>query len=177
MEFPSIMYPSSDWGRYSRCLHGWPSSDWRSQLPFIYIYNVILGFRWHPQFVETTSQGYSSAATTASEDGAWLNYVARAPVSAFIFYLINITFLWLQHACWRFTACQFVLSFFIKLGKTFAIEKFPPATRSNGKQNIQLTFPCYFPLQITARPNLDRGAGIFPLTTGCHTVCDRSAVA
>ena len=31
----------------------------------------------------------------------------------------NITSLWLQHACWRFTACQLVLSYFTKLGTMF----------------------------------------------------------
>ena len=35
-------------------------------------------------------------------------------------------------------ACQFVFSYFIKLGTMFAIWKIPHVTRSNGKQNI----PC-----------------------------------
>ena len=38
---------------------------------------------------------------------------------------------------WKFTICQFVFSYFIKLGTMFTIWKIPPATRSNGKQNIQ----------------------------------------
>ena len=71
-----------------------------------------------------------------------------------------------------------------KLGTMFAIWKIPPATRSNYKQNIQFKF-CFgnsgdastvnrnpigidlfhvldFPLQITARPIMSRGAGTLP---------------
>jgi len=35
-------------------------------------------------------------------------------------------------------ACQFVFSYFIKLGTTFTVGKNLPATRSVGKQNIKL---------------------------------------
>jgi len=46
-------------------------------------------------------------------------------------HLFYITFLWLQRACWRFTACQFVFIYFIKCGTMW---KIPPVTHSNGKQ-------------------------------------------
>ena len=55
-------------------------------------------------------------------------------MNAYYFFPFNITFLWLPHACWRFTACQFVSSYVIKLGTMFAIWKSPPATCSNSKQ-------------------------------------------
>ena len=45
---------------------------------------------------------------------------ARCQLLSLIF-LFNITFLWRQLACWRFPACQFVFSYFIKLGLTFVI--------------------------------------------------------
>ena len=39
--------------------------------------------------------------------------------------------------CWRFNACQIGFSYFTKLGTMFTVWNIPPATRSNGKQNIQ----------------------------------------
>ena len=41
-----------------------------------------------------------------------------------LFFSFNITFLWLQHACWMFTACQFVFSYITKRRTMFTILKF-----------------------------------------------------
>ena len=66
-----------------------------------------------------------------------------------LIFSFNITFLWLQHACWMFTACHFVISYFIKLGTMFAIWKILPAAHSP-QYPLMFNFPTFqtadFPL-------------------------------
>ena len=76
----------------------------------------------------------STVAGTCTSFTHYLKWVCQH-LLGFIF-SFNVTLLWLQNACWRFCACQCVLTYLMKLGTMFAIKKIPPATRSNYKQNI-----------------------------------------
>ena len=42
----------------------------------------------------------------------WTNHELKVRESARFNFSFIITFLWQQHACWRFTTCQFVFSYF-----------------------------------------------------------------
>ena len=105
----------------------------------------------------------------------------RRQLLGFAFPPFNITFFWLQHRCWRHTACQFVFSYTIKLGTMFAtwnipleyvqminkIYSFKAKWLTIILRRAELTAISHdldnFPLQITARSILGRGAGTIPL--------------